>query len=71
MKNRQDAIHYLLTKLKWAELDAATALKNGSGGVVNYKHGEAWAYKAILWDVYGIGNDEADRIVALETNGRA
>jgi hypothetical protein len=66
MKTNQDAIRYLLTKLKWAEMDAAIALKNGNGGVVNYMHGQAWAYKAMLWDLYGIGNDEAERIVALE-----
>lgn len=68
MKDRQEAIHFLLTKLKWAEIDADIAAKNGQGGVVNYMGGQAWAYKAVLWEVYGIGNDEADAIVA---SGRA
>lgn len=64
MTDNQKAIDYLISKLKWAEIDANIAMRNGSGGVANYKHGEAWAYKAILWELYGMGNEEADAIVS-------
>jgi len=69
--NRDEAIKYLLNKLKWCEIDAAIALKNGDRGVLNYKHGEARGYKSVLWDLYGVGSEQADAMVAIEINGRA
>lgn len=70
MQNRNEAISYLITKLKWATIESDNAARNGEWGSVNYENGQACAFRMILWDVYGMANDEIDAIVANQIAGR-